>query len=125
KPVNDVDFAMQFIGRVMRVAPAIRKAFPRPLPIPPELDTAYVYLADAEAQQGFQSAVNTSGAVKSQLEGQTERMVTRQTASGATVFSNRVTPQMPVTYEEMPQDAVTSRAPVKELGNPGEPAQEG
>lgn len=125
KPVNDADFAMQFIGRVMRVAPAIRKAFPRPLPIPPELDTAYVYLADAEAQQGFQSAVNTSGAVKSQLEGQTERMVTRQTASGATVFSNRVTPQMPVTYEEMPQDAVTSRAPVKELGNPGEPAQEG
>jgi type III restriction enzyme len=104
KTVNDADFAMQFIGRVMRVAPAIRKAFPKPTAIPPEFNTAYVYLADAEAQQGFQSAVNTAGAVKSQLEGQTEKMVARQTASGATVFSNRVTPQMPVTYESEPPD---------------------
>lgn len=112
KPVNDADFAMQFIGRVMRVAPAIRKTFPKPITIPPELDTAYVYLADAEAQQGFQSAVNTSGAVKSQLEGQTERMVARQTASGATVFSNRISPQMPVTYESDPPDWQSSALPV-------------
>ena len=104
KTVNDADFAMQFIGRVMRVAPAIRKTFPKPMPIPPELDTAYVYLADAEAQQGFQSAMNTSGAVKSQLEGQTEKMVARTTASGATVFTNRITPQMPISYEGHPLD---------------------
>lgn len=112
KPVNDPDFAMQFIGRVMRVAPAIRKGFPKPTPIPAELDTAYVYLADAEAQQGFQSAVNTAGAVKSQLEGQTERMVARQTASGASVFSNRVSPQMPVTYDSDPPDWQPSALPV-------------
>ncbi|MCF8808356.1 DEAD/DEAH box helicase family protein [Xanthomonas campestris pv. campestris] len=111
KAVNDADFAMQFIGRVMRVAPAIRKAFPKPMPIPPEFNTAYVYLADAEAQQGFQSAVNTAGAVKSQLEGQTEKMVARHTASGATVFSNRVTPQMPVTYESDPPDWRPSAQP--------------
>lgn len=111
KPVNDADFAMQFIGRVMRVAPAIRKSFPKPMPIPPELNTAYVYLADAEAQQGFQSAVNTSGAVKSQLEGQTEKMVARQTTSGATVFTNRVTPQMPVTYESDPPDWAPAAQP--------------
>ena len=111
KAVNDADFAMQFIGRVMRVAPAIRKAFPKPTPIPPEFNTAYVYLADAEAQQGFQSAVNTAGAVKSQLEGQTEKMVARQTASGATVFSNRVTPQMPVTYESDTPDWIPSTQP--------------
>ena len=30
KTVNDADFAMQFIGRVMRVAPAIRRRFPSP-----------------------------------------------------------------------------------------------
>ena len=104
KPVNDPDFAMQFIGRVMRVAQAVRKAFPKPQPIPPELDTAYIYLADAQAQQGFQSAVNTAGAVQSQLEGQTECMVARQTPSGATVFSNRITPQLPVTYAANPPD---------------------
>lgn len=102
KPVNDPDFAMQFIGRVMRVAPAIREAFPKPAPIPAELDTAFVYLANAEAQQGFQAAVDANMKVKSQLEGQTERMVVRQTASGATVYSNQVTPQLPVTYEQAP-----------------------
>ncbi len=99
KPVNDPDFAMQFIGRVMRVAPAIRGAFPKPAPIPASFDTAYIYLADSQAQQGFQSAVNTAGAVQSQLEGQTERMVQRHSASGATIITNRPDPQMPVTYE--------------------------
>lgn len=99
KPVNDPDFAMQFIGRVMRVAPAIRAGFPRPTPVPAAFDTAYIYLANAEAQQGFQSAVNTAGAVQSQLEGQTERMVLKQTTSGATIITNRPDPQMPVTYE--------------------------
>ncbi len=28
KPVNDADFAMQFIGRVIRVARQVREAFP-------------------------------------------------------------------------------------------------
>lgn len=125
KPVNDADFAMQFIGRVMRVASAIRKAFPKPQSIPSELDTAYVYLADAEAQQGFQAAVNASGAVKSQLEGQTERMVTRQTASGATVYSNRVTPQMPVSYEQDLPDWEPTSFPTHQLDQPGAAAQGG
>jgi hypothetical protein len=100
KLVNDADFAMQFIGRVMRVANQVRKTFPKPTLIPPELDTAFIYLADANAQQGFQSAVNTVGAVKSELEGQTEQMVIKKTASGATVITSRTTPQLPVTYEE-------------------------
>lgn len=114
KPVNDADFAMQFIGRVMRVAQSIRNAFPKPTPIPVELDTAYVYLADAAAQQGFQSAVNIAGAVQNQLEGQTERMVARTTPSGATVFSNRATPQMLVSYEAEPPDRPPSDVPVHE-----------
>src|SRR5574343_123425 len=68
KPVNDTDFAMQFIGRVMRVARPIRQHFARPQAIPAEFDTAYIYLGDAEAQRGFEAAVQASRAVRSQLE---------------------------------------------------------
>ena len=75
KPVNDADFAMQFIGRVMRVARPIRQHFSRPQTIPPAFDTAYIYLGDAEAQRGFEAAVQASRAVRSQLEGQTERLI--------------------------------------------------
>jgi type III restriction enzyme len=99
KLVNDADFAMQFIGRVMRVAPQVRDAFPKPHEIPAALDTAYIYLADGEAQAGFQSAVNTVGAVQSQLEGQTEQMAVKQTKSGATVYTNKTSPQLPAFYD--------------------------
>ena len=99
KPVNDADFAMQFIGRVMRVARPIRQHFARPQTIPPAFDTAYIYLGDAEAQRGFEAAVQASRAVRSQLEGQTERLVERRTVSGATVFTNRETPQSPLIYD--------------------------
>ncbi len=99
KSVNDADFAMQFIGRVMRVSRPIREAFPKPMVIPPDLDTAYVYLANAEAQRGFEAAVQASSAVKSQLEGQTEKLLVRQTESGAVVYTNRETPQAPLMYD--------------------------
>lgn len=99
KPVNDVDFAMQFIGRVMRVARPIRQFYAKPKQIPAEFNTAYVYLADAEAQRGFEAAVQASSAVKSQLEGQTEKLIARQMVSGATVYSNRETPQTPLIYD--------------------------
>src|SRR5690606_21875191 len=82
------------------VAPQVRDAFPKPHEIPDVLDTAYIYLADGEAQAGFQSAVNTVGAVKSQLEGQTEQMVVKQTKSGATVYTNKTSPQLPAFYDK-------------------------
>nr|WP_298059983.1 DEAD/DEAH box helicase family protein [uncultured Halomonas sp.] len=93
KPVNDPDFAMQFIGRVMRVAKPIRDAFSTAQEIPDELNTAYIYLGNAEAQAGYQAAVKTSMAVKSQLEGQVEKMHERKTRSGARAYSNRPTQQ--------------------------------
>jgi len=99
KPVNDADFAMQFIGRIMRVARPVRAAFPRPEPIPADLDTAYVYLANAEAQRGFEAAVSASRNVQSQLEGQTEKLEQRKTQSGATVLTNRKSQQLPVDYK--------------------------
>lgn len=112
KAVNDADFATQFIGRVMRVARAIRAAYPRPAPIPAEFDTAYIYLADAEAQTGFESAVKATQGVKSQLEGQTETLVARQMASGAVVYTNCVTPQAPLSYDfPLPPLALTAEEP--------------
>lgn len=114
KPVNDADFAMQFIGRVMRVARPIRQQYPRPQPIPADFDTAFVYLADAEAQRGFEAAVQASSAVQSQLEGQTEKLVERRTVSGATVYTNRETPQVPLIYDlplpQHPSAPATHRA---------------
>lgn len=99
KTVNDPDFAMQFIGRVMRVAHAIRSRFPKTQTIPADLDTAFVYLANAEAQGGFEAAVLATSQIRSQLEGQTEKLMARQMASGAVVYSNRVVPQAPLTYD--------------------------
>lgn len=106
KPVNDADFAMQFIGRVMRVARPVRDAFGRPAEIPADLNTAFVYLGNAQAQAGFESAVKASTEVKNQLEGQTEKLLTRQTVSGAVVYSNRPTDQEPVAFDmPMPERA--------------------
>ncbi|OYT91901.1 MAG: DEAD/DEAH box helicase [Burkholderiales bacterium PBB3] len=105
KPVNDADFAMQFIGRVMRVARPVRNAFGKPMEIPADLDTAYVYLGNAQAQAGFESAVKASTEVKSQLEGQTEKLLTMQTVSGAVVYSNRPTEQQPVAFDIAIPDA--------------------
>lgn len=99
KPVNDPDFAMQFIGRVMRVARALRNAYARTEAIPAPFDTAYVYLANAEAQRGFEQAVQAASQVKTQLEGQTEKMLLRQTVSGATVITNKSSDQFPLSYD--------------------------
>lgn len=98
KPVNDADFAMQFIGRVMRVARPVREAFARPLEIPAELNTAYVYLGNALAQAGFEAAVQATAAVKSQLEGQTEKLMIRRTVAGAVFYTNKPTAEQPLSY---------------------------
>jgi type III restriction enzyme len=98
KLVNDPDFAMQFIGRVMRVSHPIRNTFTRDQAIPASLDTAYIYLANAETQRGFEQAVQAAAQIKSQLEGQTEKMMVRQTISGATVITNKSSDQYPLIY---------------------------
>lgn len=125
KPVNDPDFAMQFIGRVMRVSLAMRNAFPdKAVPLPEAFDTAYVYLADASAQKGFEKAVHATSLVQSQLEGQTEKLQQRRTASGATVLTNKQTPQFPLTYDtsqSLKQDAQTAAT----LTTPGTAATPG
>ena len=126
KPVNDSDFAMQFIGRVMRVARTVRAAWPKPTPIPDEFNTAYVYLADAEAQRGFEAAVQATSAVKSQLEGQTEKLEARQMASGAVVYTNHPSPQPPLMYDTpLPGNAAdpAPMPPVSSATGSSEPQQ--
>lgn len=124
KPVNDADFAMQFIGRVMRVARPVRDAFGQQAEIPAELNTAYVYLGNAQAQAGFESAVKASTEVKNQLEGQTEKLITRQTVSGAVVYTNRPTAQEPVAYDmPLPDWPEVMGMPVAEAGATGLGAQ--
>jgi len=101
KSVSDPDFALQFVGRVMRVSKAIRSAYPHADSIPPDLNTAYIYLANADAQAGYQAAVNSAMAVKNNLEGETEKMVMRQTKSGAQAITNRTTRQRPLSYDDL------------------------
>jgi hypothetical protein len=99
KSVNDEDFAMQFIGRVMRVPGELQRAFPEPYTAPPELDTAYIFLANEQSQAGFAEAAAATKAVISQLEGQIEELQVRRTAHGGVCLSNHVTAQTPLGYD--------------------------
>lgn len=98
KPVNDTDFAMQFIGRVMRVPMQVREAFSKAAAIPASLNTAYVYLGNSEAQAGFEAAVRTTSEVRTELEGQTEKLIARKTAAGGLVYTNKPISNMPLDY---------------------------
>lgn len=118
KAVNDPDFAMQFIGRVMRVASAIRNRYAKLEEIPSWFNTAFVYLANAEAQQGFASAVATAGLVKSQLEGETTKLVERRTSSGAIVLTNTPSAQLPISYEIPPVRDYSAAEPEGPLSKP-------
>jgi superfamily II DNA or RNA helicase len=99
KPVNDEDFAMQFIGRVMRVPGELQRAFPAQYSAPSELDTAYVYLANAQAQTGYAEAARATQAVVSQLDGQIEELHAFRTAHGGMGLTNRPTDQPPLAYD--------------------------
>lgn len=99
KSVNDEDFAMQFIGRVMRVPGELQRAFPEPYSAPPELDTAYIFLANEQSQAGFADAAKATQAVMSQLEGQIEELVARRTAYGGMALTNRASSQTPLGYD--------------------------
>ena len=98
KHVNDADFATQFIGRIMRVPYELQQAYPDARGVPPGLDTAYVFLANAESQPGFAEAAAAIKGVKSQLSGQTEELYFRRTAHGGVAMTNRPTDQTPLIY---------------------------
>lgn len=116
KPVNDPDFAMQFVGRVMRVHRQIRATFPAPAPIPEELDSAYIYLANALAQPGFEAAVRATSELRSNLQGQSEALTVRETASGAVHLSNKPEPGARLFYENAILSRVISPPPTDPAG---------
>lgn len=99
KSVNDPDFAMQFVGRVMRVHRAIRASYPAGRTIPEEIDSAYIYLANAESQPGFEAAVQAVSDLKTNLQGETEILVARATKSGAVQLTNRPDPSDRLFFE--------------------------
>ncbi len=98
KPVTDKDYALQFVGRVMRVDQKIREVT-RGLEkqgrrLSDDLNTAYIYLANSAAQDGYQKAVTVLQGIKSSLEGETERLKRIKTRNGGPdIFTNRPTPQ--------------------------------
>lgn len=115
KSVNDEDFAMQFIGRVMRVPAELQRAFPEPYSAPAELDTAYIFLANEQSQAGFADAAKATQAVMSQLEGQIEELLARRTAYGGMALTNRASNQTPLSYD---MGLLLTRAPDGTLRQP-------
>lgn len=112
KPVNDPDFAAQFIGRVMRVHRAIRSKYPAGVQVDTALDCAYIYLANAQAQQGFEQAVAATSNLQSQLEGQSEKLVPKRMASGAVVYTNRTTDTQDLFHDTpLPSPGTPTKAP--------------
>jgi type III restriction enzyme len=94
KNVSDGDFATQFIGRIMRVDRHVR-ALARSTegPFDPDLDTAYVYLANANVQAGYAEAVARVRSIKTSFEGALERLVERILPDGSAIITNRPTNQ--------------------------------
>ena len=127
KHVNDADFATQFIGRIMRVPFELQQAYPDANRVPPELDTAYVFLANPESQPGFAEAAAAIKGVKSQLSGQTEELYFRRTAHGGVGMTNRPTDQTPLTYNlgllrTQSPDGTVRPPEVLAQGSPAKPA---
>lgn len=118
KPVTDTDYALQFIGRVMRVERRMREALRQAKitgkALPDDLNTAFIFLANPDAQEGFQKAVSLIQTIKTELEGHTEKLKHIMTRSGVTVFTNRPTnqpsiiPDMPAVPEKEDHSPSTS-----------------
>lgn len=109
KSVADIDFATQFIGRIMRVDREIR-AFQQEHPhgLDPNLDTGYIYLANADAQAGFAQATQQIQRIRKQMEGSLERLQERILSDGSSVITNRPTAQPSLHLRPTNPDALDS-----------------
>ena len=88
KNVISENFATQFLGRVMRVERSVRRLFLSGHR-DPDLDTAYIYLLNPEAQAGFQDAVKTQQRIETELRGVVSEIYCRQGSNGEVIFTNR------------------------------------
>ncbi|MEQ1557791.1 MAG: DEAD/DEAH box helicase family protein [Methyloglobulus sp.] len=94
KTVIDSDFATQFVGRIMRVDRQVRSAMLNQ-ELHPDLQTAYLYLANGNAQEGFQQALDLQK-IKSDLESSPEMLNAHLTKNGSIIITNRAINQMPI-----------------------------
>jgi hypothetical protein len=79
RPVVDAGFGMQVIGRIMRVHPLLQ---PR-RDLDPALDTAWVFLGDAQGQQGLQTAADRIQALRDAIDVVSDRVHIYEAEVGA------------------------------------------
>ena len=94
KTVIDSDFATQFVGRIMRVDRQVRSAMLKQ-ELPADLQTAFLYLANADSQEGFQRALDLQK-IQEELKGSTEKLNAHATKSGNIIITNRAINQLPI-----------------------------
>ena len=94
KTVIDSDFATQFVGRIMRVARQVRSAM-LTQELHADLQTAFLYLANADTQEGFQRALDLQK-IQTDLKSSPERLDAHATRSGNIIITNRPINQLPI-----------------------------
>ena len=94
KTVIDSDFATQFVGRIMRVDRQVRRAMLKQ-ELHDDLQTAFLYLANADTQEGFQRALDLQK-IQSDLKSGSERLDAHATKSGNIIITNRPINQLPM-----------------------------
>jgi hypothetical protein len=95
KTVIDTDFATQFVGRIMRVDRQIRSAMLKQ-ELHADLQTACLYLANADTQEGFQRALDLQK-IETDLKSSPEKLNAHATKSGNIIITNRPINQLPIT----------------------------
>jgi len=94
KTVIDTDFATQFVGRIMRVARQVRSAM-LTQELHADLQTAFLYLANADTQEGFQRALDLQK-IQTDLKSSSERLDAHVTKGGNIIITNRPINQLPI-----------------------------
>lgn len=94
KTVIDSDFATQFVGRIMRVDRQVRSAMLKQ-ELHADLQTAFLYLANADTQEGFQRALDLQK-IQSDLKSSSERLDAHATKGGNIIITNRPINQLPL-----------------------------
>ncbi len=89
RPNRGKDFGMQVVGRIMRVHPAVRPIHGQDA----MLDRGYVFLTDADVQQGLDAAARELEAVQNSIKGITDTLA---------VIDYAATPPQPAQVAEVP-----------------------
>ncbi len=90
KNVIDAKYATQFLGRIMRVERSVRaRLCADPAGFDPSLDTGYLYLANVEAQLGFEKAVAALQLMTTEADGVLSRLTQFVGKDGSIIVTNR------------------------------------